>query len=170
MMVNLLLRRIHMRKQFLKALATFSFLVAIGIVNVGSAQGQSNSSGFRIRVPFDFIVAETRLPAGEYSFSRISQSGGDNVLLVRSLDGKKMVVRLTIAARTSDPAEHQSVVFHRYGAQYFLFQVWPAGSSTGRTLIKSRGEREAEQKAQNTFGRQGQAPVTETVSVVGGPQ
>lgn len=160
-----------MRKQLLKTLATVSFLIAIGIVTVGSAQGQSMSSGFRIHIPFDFIVAETKLPAGEYCIRRISQFASDNVLMIRSVEGRRMAVRLTSTAITLDPTEREKVVFHRYGDLYFLFQVWPAGSRTGRTLIKSRHEREAALKAQNTVRALAEkAPVTETVSIVGGPQ
>jgi hypothetical protein len=34
------------------------------------------------------------------------------------------------------------LVFHRYGSQYFLAQVWSAGNSEGRELPRSRAERE----------------------------
>jgi hypothetical protein len=34
------------------------------------------------------------------------------------------------------------LVFHRHGDTYFLSEVWVAGNSNGRTLFRSRAERE----------------------------
>jgi len=43
-----------------------------------------------------------------------------------------------------DLTDNGKLVFHRYGDQYFLYQVWPAGTSTGRQFLKSRSERDAQ--------------------------
>jgi len=37
-------------------------------------------------------------------------------------------------------------VFHRYGNTYFLSQIWMAGESTGRELLKTREERALERE------------------------
>jgi len=41
-----------------------------------------------------------------------------------------------------------TLVFNRYGNDYYLSEVWPAGGSTGRELLKSHTERELARKAQ----------------------
>jgi hypothetical protein len=54
--------------------------------------------------------------------------------------------RLTNSAQSLDPKHVDTLVFHRYGDQHFLYQVWPAGGTNGRELVKSRNERELRRK------------------------
>lgn len=160
-----------MRKQVLKTLATISFLIAIAVVPVRSAQGQSLVYGLRVNIPFDFIVADKQFPAGEYVISRLRHYSNDSVLTISSVNGRAQIVRLTTAVQTLDPRDDGRVVFHRYGEQHFLFQVWPAGTSTGRAFTKSRLEREAAQRVRNIArDLTEESPATETVTIVGGPR
>lgn len=157
-----------MRKQLVNALTTISFLIALTVMTVGSAQGQSLANGIQVNVPFDFIVADKTLPAGEYSIRRIEPFSSENVLVISSVDGPETVTRLTNAVEARDPKEWTAVVFHRYGDQYFLFQVWPAGANTGRVLIKSHAERKIEQKGRNSVGAlRENKPMMDTVSIIG---
>jgi hypothetical protein len=71
-----------MRKQLLKALATISFLIAVAIVPVRSAQAQTLAYRVRANIPFDFIVADKTFPAGEYYIYRTRQYSGDDVVTV----------------------------------------------------------------------------------------
>ncbi len=68
--------------------------------------------------------------------------------------------------------DYPPLVFRRYGDQYFLFQVWPAASTTGRTLSESRGEREIERNlaANSSAGKMAGNVMVETVSIAGGLQ
>ena len=154
-------------KKLVKLITTASFLIAIAVMTVGSAHGQSLASPIKINIPFDFQVSDKSFPAGEYSVSRLLHQSSDSVLKISSVDGKHSVVRLTIPAQTLNTRKKGTQAFHRYGEQYFLFQVWPAGAQTGRVLPKSRSEREAEQKIQDVAGVQ--TPRIETVDVVAGP-
>src|SRR5262245_33376575 len=132
-------------------------------MTAGPAKAQSLSSAIRVHVPFDFIVADRTLPAGDYSISRTTEYTNDLVLAVKKVDGGKMAVRLTSPVQTLTPAQVGKLVFHRYGEQYFLSQVWPAGSTTGRALVKCNVERGMEQKAPATT--RVKSPVIETVSL-----
>jgi len=38
------------------------------------------------------------------------------------------------------------LVFHRYGDQYFLVQVWAAGATTGRQFPQSKSERDVQKQ------------------------
>ena len=134
-----------MKYQLGKALAAVSFLVAMIIVTTGSAQAQSTP--VRVNVPFDFTVANKSLPAGRYEVSRVQQYGSDNIIAISSTDGHQKLVCLTYTARSLDPKQKVMLVFHRYGEQNFLYQVWPGDSSTGRVFAKSRSEREINRKA-----------------------
>ena len=114
---------------------------------VGAAQGQSLGSRIRITIPFDFSVGDSKLPAGEYAISRAQSSSNDTVLQIINVDNPGGVFRLTNTARSVEPKHVNTLVFHRYGDQYFLFQVWPKGATVGREIPKSRSEREVARQA-----------------------
>ena len=60
--------------------------------------------------------------------------------MIRSADGCGGI-HMTRPNRTSEVQKQSKLVFNRYGDQYFLSQVWMAGSDTGRDLSPSRNER-----------------------------
>jgi len=160
-----------MRKQLLKALATISFLIAVAIVPVHSAHGQTLAYRVRANIPFDFIVADKTLPAGEYYISRTRQYSNDDVLTISTVDGRALAVRLTFGVQVLTPKKQGVLIFNRYGDQHFLAQVWVAGSSLGRVFTQSHSERELEREAKSIARRSGEkAPATAIVSVVVGPQ
>jgi len=100
---------------------------------VASAQGQSLAYRVRANIPFDFTVGEKRLPAGEYSVGRVGQ-GSDIAMSITDLNGHAKAMRLTYTTVTLHPKKKASLIFHRYGDQYFLFQMWQAGA-IGLALI-----------------------------------
>lgn len=156
-----------MKKLVVKALTQISLLAVIATASaVQSAHGQSLAYQIRAKIPFDFTVADKRLPAGEYSIGRAHQSSGDIVLLISSVEGGGKAFRLTGPANTQKAKDQATLVFHRYGDQYFLSEVWAAGTTTGRKFFESRREREAKARRLATNG----ATKTETVTVVSGPQ
>ena len=138
-----------MRKDVLKGLAKISLLAVILMIAASaSVKAQSLQYKLTANIPFDFTINNDKLPAGKYSISRAQQSNGDQLLQIESADGHKSVIRLTIPVMTRNPMSRGTVVFHRYGDEYFMVEVWPAGGSTGRAFPKSRTEREVARKAQ----------------------
>jgi len=122
-------------------------------------------------IPFEFTVANKKLPAGEYSVTRAQETSGDLILQINSKDGRESISRLTIPVNTLEPKDDSRLVFHRYGDEYFLFEIWPAGGNTGRELPKSRSERAAEQKFRDSVvGMAVKAPQAEIVTVVASMQ
>ncbi|HLM24829.1 MAG TPA: hypothetical protein VK274_07200 [Pyrinomonadaceae bacterium] len=137
-----------MKKQVVRTLMMIGLLnVMAMVVIVGSVQAQSLGDTIRVDIPFDFSVRDKTLPAGEYSIRRAQPSSGDTVLLISSVNNHESVFPLTNAAQSLDPKDVATLVFHRYGDQYFLFQVWPAGATYGRVVVKSRSEREIERQS-----------------------
>lgn len=135
-----------MKKQVVRLTMVGLLSVVAMVVMVGSAQAQSLGNKIRINVPFEFSVGDKTLPAGEYSIGRALPSSGDAVLLISNVDHPESVFPLTNSAQSLKPKDSDTLVFHRYGDQYFLFQVWPAGGTYGRVIVKSRSEREAQRK------------------------
>jgi hypothetical protein len=138
-----------MRKDVLKGLTKIGLLAVVMIVAASaSVKAQSLQYKLTANVPFDFTVSDKKLPAGKYSISRAQSSNGDLIVQIVSADGHKNISRLTIPVTAEKPMSHGTLVFNRYGNEYFLSKVWPAGGSTGRELLKSRTERELARKAQ----------------------
>jgi len=135
-----------MKKQTLRKFTLLSFLLMLAAVTV-SAQSE------RIRViniPFSFIVGEKTLPAGEYTVEP-NRKDSDNVWLVQSKEGHASALFSTNTVRASETQEEARLVFHRYGGQYFLSQIWTQGETAGRELLIQRLER---QLAKDSIERQ----------------
>ena len=114
-----------------------------------AAKAQSLEYRLSANIPFDFSVAGKKLPAGKYWINRAQQGNGDMVVQISSTDGHSNITRLTIPVVARNAMSKGSLVFHRYGDEYFLSEIWPAGGLTGRELRKTRAERELERKAQD---------------------
>jgi hypothetical protein len=141
-------------------------LLAVMIVIVASASANAQSLNYRLtaNIPFDFSVGGEKLPAGKYWISRAQQSNGDTVVQIRSTDLHSNTTRFTIPVLASNPAKESSLVFHRYGDEYFLAEIWPVGSETGRELAKSRAELELARKVQDS-GVAVNVPAVQTVTI-----
>jgi hypothetical protein len=155
-----------MKKATVRGFAKLGLLAVMMIVAAGaSAKAQSLDYRLTANIPFEFSVAGKTLPAGKYWISRAQQSQGDTVLQIRSTDGSANVLRLTIPVNSLDPMRNAALIFHRYGDEYFLSEVWPKGGSIGREFPKSRVERELERKAQDNQIAATKGPELETVTI-----
>jgi hypothetical protein len=133
-----------MSKQIVNRLAMLALVVGLALVStVATAKGQLSSHLITADIPFDFIVADQTFPAGTYTVSRGSDNG--KVLKIRSLDGRSSAVRLSNSIVDSRDKGYVRMVFHRYGEQYFLAEVW-SGDTYGRQLIKGKEETRLEQE------------------------
>ena len=98
-------------------------------------------------IPFAFTAGEVTLPAGEYRVEKLRI--GSPVLLIRNTEGKPGMMVMTSPTSVNAPRGKSKLIFHRYGDQYFLSQVWTAGSATGIELRKSAKEKEQGLLARN---------------------
>ncbi len=110
-------------------------------------------------IPFSFIVGQKTLPAGEYTLEP-NRKDSDYVWLVQRRDGHATALFTTMPVRASETQEEAKLVFHKYGEQYFLSQIWEAGESAGRALIKSNRERALERQTEKI------AMTRETVTLI----
>ena len=131
-----------MKRQIAKGLAMLMVTLALAAVSAAVANGQSNYA-LTAQVPFEFVVGEDTLSAGEYRVSSINQAR--DAIEIMDRDGQA-VVRLSSPAERRDAAKAAKLVFHRYGSTYFLSQIWMAGESSGRELAKTRLERARERE------------------------
>src|SRR5258705_5086911 len=91
-------------------------------------------------IPFDFILREKPFPAGNYEIKRFSDS--PEGLIIRNVNDKRDHVMFeTEPVETMEIPNGSEIVFHRYGDNYFLSEVFTAGEETGQELIPTRAER-----------------------------
>jgi hypothetical protein len=143
-----------------KSLMAFTMLSLVVVLTATSVSAQSNHN-LVVTIPFEFAIRGKTLPPGEYIVKRVS-SDRPEVLSIGSVDvGTTGVAVLTSNIRAKTTQRQSTLVFNQYGSQYFLSQIWEAGDSTGRKVMKSRKERQLERElAKNRAGR-------EKVAIVG---
>jgi hypothetical protein len=124
-----------------KKFLMLSVLVLGGGGVVAKAQMDAVSR-IQANVPFDFTVSETRLPAGKYEIRRLDDEVS-NILEMRSANGRITVAFTAEDAQRQDDqiASKTELIFDKVGDQYFLSQVWVAGSASGSELPKSRKQK-----------------------------
>jgi len=109
-----------------------------------AAQSLANSHVVA-QVPFDFMVDNKFIPAGECV---IGAAGMDReVLAIRNFDARKTALAASHAEETNEAADSTVLVFKRYGGQYFLSEIRLEGSNLTYKLPESRAE--VELRAQN---------------------
>jgi hypothetical protein len=128
-----------MKKQIL-----FSLLTTVLLMAAGSAYAQLGSRGeVRANVPFDYKVGNAAMTAGDCS---IRAAGTGNVLAIRCA-GSEAKLALTSPV-SGKPASETKLVFHKYGDEYFLAQVWVQGENTGQQFPKTHAEKELMSRAE----------------------
>jgi len=105
-------------------------LLAVGM---GHAQYQ-----VRATIPFNFTIGTRTYPAGEYAFGSVPYSHGTLILLNRTAPGPAYIQ--TDSTDIRETPTSTKLVFNRYGARYFLSQIWRAGNQFGQQLNKSSAE------------------------------
>lgn len=114
-------------------------LFTLGLL-LAAASARAQTIQVKAAVPFDFIVNGATLPAGDYMIQSLSVGG--TALAIRSLDQEVHTVVLANSCRSLDPSDKTKLVFRRYGAEYFLAEIWVAGNNSGHQLPKTRREAE----------------------------
>ena len=93
----------------------------------------------KANVPFDFMVGNQSVPAGEYIFA---QNGSWNMIQISSWDTRTVLRVLRHPAGNNMTSSPYALVFHKYGNRHFLKQVWAGNGVMGVQLPASRAEKE----------------------------
>ena len=134
---------VDMKKQALKVVTLLTLVVTLALASAAISVSAAPGDRVMAKVPFEFIVGDKTLPAGEYTIARAFESS-DSAIAIRSKDGKANVFRLTNPLEANRSSSKAKLVFHRYGNRYFLSEVWTGMS--GRRLNKSHNERAIERE------------------------
>ena len=124
----------------MKNLRSVLFVLA-AILLVPAARAQQN--GVKADVPFDFVVGNRTYPAGEYILKAALDDG--SVIRIEKMNEVSGAFTSSNPCSKGTPSANTSLVFHRMGGHYFLYQMWTDGNLTGREFPKGRIEVELAQ-------------------------
>jgi hypothetical protein len=114
-------------------------LIGLGLL-LATASAYAQTGVVKANIPFNFIVNKADLPAGAYTLQKLGVAGA--AMVIESSDSKVVNGFLPNACESNKAPEVSKLVFHRYGSQYFLTQIWIAGDARGKELPRSGRERE----------------------------
>ena len=96
------------------------------------AGARAQSVGFAGNIPFDFVVGNTTLRAGQYTITPITMNG--STLLLRGSDSTQAIFITPCLCASGNDSHETKLVFHVYGNHYFLWQIWRQGYDVGSQL------------------------------------
>lgn len=133
-----------MSKHIVKSLSMLTLVIGLALAaGVQSANGQIKSYSVTATIPFDFVVGNKTLPAGKYMVSSVTNDGTG--LKVQNRDAKPGAFRFTNLIPEKSTKRSARMVFHQYGQEYFLAEIWSADGS-GRELRQCKRERDLRQQ------------------------
>src|ERR1041385_6969359 len=113
----------------------FRMIAVIGIFfgfAAASAHAQAPAK-VEVNIPFEFSAGKTTLESGTYSIKRLS----GNLLMLRSENGKSVILNAPVTETSNDPNAVERLVFNKRGEEYFLSKIWLT-ADTGRQLSSER--------------------------------
>ena len=128
----------------MKTLSRITAILALALLATSVVQAQESVLA---NIPFAFTVGNMTLPAGEYRVGKVRDSSP--ALLIQRTDRSASTMVIASAVEANAPQAQTKLVFHRYGNQCYLSQVWTAGNARGRELPKSAKEKEQGRLARN---------------------
>ena len=99
------------------------------------AQMRSSQQLMKVNIPFAFGVEDQSLPAGQYLVFTVTP---ERSIRLTSTDGKHSAIVNDLPNHASEPSPTSRLVFHRYGNEYFLAEVWTAGQDVARNPLSSK--------------------------------
>ena len=113
------------------------FASALGaMISSAPAHAQNLSPIVSVTVPFGFELGSQHFATVAYTISH----PGEHVIIVGNRS--KAGMTLTRWEDSKHPTDKGKVVFHRYGEQYFLREVWPSTGTTHLECSESKQERQ----------------------------
>jgi hypothetical protein len=135
---------------------SFTLLSLLLVLTAATVCAQSTRN--RIEIPFNFTIGQQSLPAGTYTVEPIRRDSR-NVWMLQNKAGNVSVLFTTIPVWNGKTQGNTRLVFNKYEGRNFLAQIWSAGESSGRELLRSKWER---QVAKNGVEREQVVVVSES--------
>ncbi len=122
-------------KNYLRMLAPV--LVSLLFVSAGTPWLNAQiTDAIRAHVDHSFIIGNTTLPPGEYTF-RMMQDSDLAVMTATSENDKTSVEFIVRDAIDDHTPSHSELVFRKYGNTEFLSKIFESGSKTGAEVTET---------------------------------
>ena len=125
--------------------ANWLFVVMLVLLSGMAAAQLIGSTRVVAQVPFEFMVANKIVPAGECVVQAATMDG--KTLVIRNSAAKVALMSTSSQTEAKQDASHYALVFKRYGDRYFLSAIELEGSNITYRLPESKVE--AELRAQS---------------------
>jgi hypothetical protein len=126
-----------MKQSLARALAAVVLVLAMAVPVLAQQTGP-----MKVTVPFNFVVENERIPAGNYTIERIANGR----LRIHTKDGQFSTTFLVIPTQGRTTSEEARLVFRRYGSEYFLAKIWTPGQEAGWEVLQGKLETELAKK------------------------
>lgn len=125
---------------------SLTLLAISGLVLVLAAPLPAQTIRLMANVPFEFVTGTRTLPAGDYVVDTTASIG-----LVRVWNESSNDACVALSIPLGEPSikanPEVKLTFHRYGNQYYLWQIWDGYSGVGREIPMSKAERSLSESA-----------------------
>ncbi len=112
-------------------IASIASSLAVSVLLLAAAaSAQYNDQKVTATIPFDFVVGQTALPAGQYVFLRT----GSNQLLVRNAEGRNFATVVTGSVAATKAPKNSKLRFETVNGRHLLTQVWNEQQIIGSEL------------------------------------
>jgi hypothetical protein len=125
--------------------AKWLVVVTLVVLSGMAAAQLIGSSKIVAQVPFEFMVANKIVPAGECVVEAFTMDG--NTLVIRNAEAKVALLSRSSQSEGKQDASNYALVFKHYGDRYFLSGIKLQGSNITYRLPESKVE--AELRARN---------------------
>ena len=88
----------------------------------------------RADIHHSFVVANTTLPPGVYTF-RIQSPMNQQVMVVSNARGSKILMFLVTPTIDSHRPQHSELIFKRYGRTQYLTKIYQSGFKQGDSVV-----------------------------------
>jgi hypothetical protein len=127
-----------------KILSTLPVLILLFAVAAPLQAGSILNHEMTVTVPFEFAAGDKVLPAGDYTV----QLNPERATVVLRGEGQKALMLLTVRKESRSAPQRGKLVFRRYGASFFLAELWSQENATGQTLAPGSREKELAREKQ----------------------
>ncbi len=120
-------------------------ILCVGILLVGPSAliYASSSKEANASIPFDFYVKDKKMPSGDYSILQSDSFQG--VLWVERTANPDAAVTFVSTVNPINPINQAKLVFHKYGDQYFLAEIWNPILDVKLVVPVSHAEKEVQE-------------------------
>jgi hypothetical protein len=122
----------------MKKISAIALFVVATFIAAGPAIAQDHQ--VKATVPFNFTVGDQTVPSGNYSIR--SEMNSPTLIAIRNWD-KKVAILSLARPNQSGQGHDNTLVFHKYGNQYFLSDIRSDSASMHIHFLTTKAEKRA---------------------------